>query len=404
MATGKLSGQFIPEFFSSRRATSTADQPISSTESPAEDGLFPKIVYDADLPGGHRHFLDPKTQLQKQRLWRTVIEKESERLRKALLVLVSKTNHKKETKEEAAAADDGERAGPTELYEKYGRRLKVVGSGAYGTVRVYRKPASDGQDEVLFAIKEFHQKAGQTYLRYSNRVLAEFKIARGLQHANVVRTLDLLHEEQGPFFEVMQYCAAGTLASLLDAAGPLDGSEADCFFKQLAHGVEYLHGVGIAHCDLKPDNLLLTTEGSLKISDFGCSQWILPLEGSDDEVQMLSLVRGSKPYIAPEEYTQDEFDGRAVDVWACGVIYMHMRLFRHLWYQARQDDMFYTRYVEERRVEEGYAPIESLEPEQCRNVVYSILDPLPMRRLTVAQFLRSEWGRSISICKAGRGP
>ncbi|KAK8872397.1 Serine/threonine-protein kinase hal4 [Apiospora arundinis] len=373
-----------------------------ATESSAEEGSFPTIVYDADSPG-HRHFLAPETQLQKQKLWRTVIEKESERVRRALLILVSKTNRKKESKEEKAIADDGKTASSSELYKKYGRRWKVVGSGAYGTVRVYRKPASDGQDEVLFAIKEFHRRAGQTYLSHSNRVLAEFKIARNLRHANVVRTLDLLHEEQGPFFEVMQYCTAGTLSSLLDAAGPLDNSEADCFFKQLAHGVEYLHDVGIAHCDLKPENLLLTTEGSLKISDFGCSQWIFPLEGSD-EIRMLSGGRGSKPYIAPEEYTQSEFDGRAVDVWACGVIYMHMRLFRHLWYQARLDDAYYTRYIEDRRVEEGYAPIEALEPEQCRNVVYSILDPLPIRRLTVAQFLKSEWGRSISVCEAGRGP
>ncbi|KAK7943988.1 serine/threonine-protein kinase [Apiospora aurea] len=157
----------------------------------------------------------------------------------------------------------------------------------------------------------------------------------------------------------MQYCTV--LSSLFDAAGPLDGSEADCFIKQLAHGDEYLHGVGIAHCDLKPENLLLTTEGSLKISDFGCSQWICPHEGSD-EIRMLSGGRGSKPYKAPEEYTQDEFDGRAVGVWACGVIYIHMRLLRHLWYQARQDAMYYTRYIEERRIEEGYAPIEALEP------------------------------------------
>ncbi|KAK8877762.1 serine/threonine-protein kinase hal4 [Apiospora arundinis] len=384
-----------------------------ATESSAEEGPIQRIVYDAELPGGHRHFLDPETQLQKQRLWRTVIEKESERVRRALLVLVSKTNHKKETKEETAVADDGETASSTELYKKYGRRSKVIGSGAYGTVRVYRKPASDGQEEGLFAIKEFHRRAGQTYLSHSNRVLAEFQIARHLQHPNVVRTLDLLHEEQdeGPFFEVMQYCTAGTLSSLLDAAGgPLANSEADCFFKQLARGVEYLHDdVGIAHCDLKPENLLLTAEGRLKISDFGFSEWIAPnLEGSgggSDEIRMLSGGRGSKPYIAPEEYTQSEFDGRAVDVWACGVIYMQMRLFpHHLWYQARRDDAYYTRYIEDRRVEEGYAPIEALEPERCRNVVYSILDPLPSRRLTVAQFLKSEWGRSIRVCEAGCGP
>ncbi|KAK7963571.1 serine/threonine-protein kinase hal4 [Apiospora saccharicola] len=146
-----------------------------------------------------------------------------------------------------------------------------------------RKPTSDGQEEVLFAIKEFHRRAGQTCLSHSNQVIAEFQIVRHLRHPNVAYKLDLLHEQQdeGPFFEVMQNCTAGTLSSLLGAAGgPIAHGEAECFFKQLARGVEYLHDVAIAHCDLKPKNLLLTVEGLLKISKFGISQWIGPLEGS----------------------------------------------------------------------------------------------------------------------------
>ncbi|KAK8064083.1 serine/threonine-protein kinase hal4 [Apiospora saccharicola] len=139
---------------------------------------------------------------------------------------------------------------------------------------VHRTPASDGQEELFFAIKEFRRR---------NHVIAKFQIARHLRHPSVVHKLDLLHEQQdeGPFFEVMQNCTAGTLSSLLGAAGgPIAHGEAECFFKQLARGVEYLHDVVIAHCHLKPKNLLLTVEGLLKISKFGISQWIGPLEGS----------------------------------------------------------------------------------------------------------------------------
>ena len=76
---------------------------------------------------------------------------------------------------------------------------------------------------------------------------------------------------------------------------------------------------------------------------------------------MTAGLCGSAPYIAPEEYSGGEFDPRAVDVWACGVIYMAMRTGRHLWRVARKDeDEFYERYLDGRRDEDGYAPIESL--------------------------------------------
>ena len=76
---------------------------------------------------------------------------------------------------------------------------------------------------------------------------------------------------------------------------------------------------------------------------------------------MTAGLCGSAPYIAPEEYTDKEFDPRAVDLWATGVIYMAMRTGRHLWRVARKDeDEFYERYLEGRRDEDGYAPIETL--------------------------------------------
>jgi protein-serine/threonine kinase len=81
----------------------------------------------------------------------------------------------------------------------------------------------------------------------------------------------------------------------------------------------------------------------------------------EKEAHMTAGLCGSAPYIAPEEYVEKEFDPRAVDVWATGVIYMAMRTGRHLWRVARKDeDEFYQRYLEGRKHEDGYAPIETL--------------------------------------------
>ena len=121
----------------------------------------------------------------------------------------------------------------------------------------------------------------------------------------------------------MEFCAGGDLYTLVLTAQKLDVAEADCYFKQLMRGVEYMHEMGVAHRDLKPENLLLTTNGSLKITDFGNGECFRM--AWEKEAHLTCGLCGSAPYIAPEEYTDKEFDARAVDVWATGVIYMAMR-------------------------------------------------------------------------------
>jgi len=151
----------------------------------------------------------------------------------------------------------------------------------------------------------------------------------------------------------------GDLYTLILSAGSLEVPEADCYFKQLMRGVEYMHEMGVAHRDLKPENLLLTSHGALKITDFGNAECFRM--AWEAEAHMTAGLCGSAPYIAPEEYVDEEFDPRAVDVWACGVIYMAMRTGRHLWRVAQKgEDEFFTRYLEDRREESGFRPIEVL--------------------------------------------
>jgi protein-serine/threonine kinase len=169
----------------------------------------------------------------------------------------------------------------------------------------------------------------------------------------------LLKDSKGDYCEVMEFCSGGDLYTLVLAAGKLEVQEADCYFKQMMRGVEYMHEMGVAHRDMKPENLLLTSHGALKITDFGNGECFRM--AWENDAHMVSGLCGSAPYIAPEEYIDREFDARAVDVWACGVIYMAMRTGRHLWRVAKKDDdEFYERYLEGRRDEEGYGPIESL--------------------------------------------
>ncbi|KAH7322832.1 serine/threonine-protein kinase [Stachybotrys elegans] len=280
---------------------------------------------------------------------------------------------------------------------------RVVGTGSFGTVRVVRRALPGSDKKQRLALKEFRRQRSLTPEKYRKQVAAEFSIANSLQHHNIVRAFELFENSQGVFCQTMELCAGGDIGSLLLFAGYLEEAVADCLFKQLLHGVEYLHQKGVAHCDIKPENLLLTKQGTVKITDFGCSE-CFRLDW-EEENHRITGRRGSMAYMPPEEYTDESFDGPGVDVWACGIVYLTLRTGRHPWYIAReQHDEDYASYLKNRRLEDGHAPIEALEPPSCRIVVYSMLDPVPTRRITIQQILDSAWVKDIELCAAGRLP
>ncbi|TVY21264.1 Serine/threonine-protein kinase hal4 [Lachnellula arida] len=399
----------------SRKASSTekpakpeqkATTAISKDKKGAAGTSSQRYVTNPDLPGGHEHHLKSARRQEKlSDMFRNVI---SGRQRNAehphegeqQLSLMSGWVDQLKSERESLASD--KKGGPNAtatLVEKYGKCQEIVGRGAFGIVRISHK-RTEASGEQLYAVKEFRRRPEENEKKYSKRLTSEFCISSSLRHPNVIHTLDLLQDSKGDYCEVMEFCAGGDLYTLVLAAGKLEVAEADCYFKQMMRGVEYMHEMGVAHRDLKPENLLLTTHGSLKITDFGNGECFRMAWEAD--AHMVSGLCGSAPYIAPEEYIDKEFDARAVDVWATGVIYMAMRTGRHLWRVAKkEEDEFYERYLQGRRDEEGYGPIESLHRARCRNVIYSILDPNPGRRITASQVLKSEWGREIKLCKAG---
>jgi protein-serine/threonine kinase len=323
-----------------------------------------RYVVNPDVQGGHEHHLkSAKRQEKLSDILRNVIsgkQKNAEHEGEQQLSLMSSWVDQLKRERETLASD--KRGGPnstTTLIEKYGKCQEIVGRGAFGIVRISHKRMENGAGEQLYAVKEFRRRPEESEKKYSKRLTSEFCISSSLRHPNVIHTLDLLQDSKGDYCEVMEFCAGGDLYTLVLAAGKLEVAEADCYFKQMMRGVEYMHEMGVAHRDMKPENLLLTTHGSLKITDFGNGECFRMAWEAD--AHMVTGLCGSAPYIAPEEYIDKEFDARAVDVWATGVIYMAMRTGRHLWRVAKkEEDEFYERYLEGRRDEEGYAPIESL--------------------------------------------
>ncbi len=341
--------------------------PVKVTKAATSYAQIQRFVVDPSLVGGHEHHLKSSRRQEKLvDMFRGLLGKKQEHPDGDLSLVSSWVDNLKQEKVELTDKKALEKklgsvvtAAPSTLIEKYGKCQEIVGRGAFGIVRISHKKLGDGSGEKLYAVKEFRRRPEENEKKYSKRLTAEFCISSSLHHHNIIHTLDLLKDAKGDYCEVMEFCAGGDLYTLVLAAGRLEVQEADCFFKQLMRGVGYMHEMGVAHRDLKPENLLLTTHGGLKITDFGNGECFRMAWESD--AHMVSGLCGSAPYIAPEEYVSKEFDARAVDVWACGVIYMAMRTGRHLWRVAKKDDdEFYERYLDGRRDEEGYGPIESL--------------------------------------------
>ncbi|KAH8432644.1 uncharacterized protein LDX57_010271 [Aspergillus melleus] len=342
---------------------------------------------------------------------------------------------------------------PPSFAKKYGSCQKILHYGIKSCVRLYARPATPScqsptlknhpQVLQLHVVKIFRPSSNPSIVAAQR---FEQALSSAISHPNVCLTRDVLLNERGEMCQVMEYCAGGDL-SMLIATSPrrsLDVCAANCFFKQIIRAVAFLHEKGIAHCELKPENVLLTPNGAVKLADFGSAQWVGAkaaigskedeVEGDNDEDEetdrilvpsrsrslswSLFLPRaaqrpyyspprkvcGSIAYLPPEEFRpqSDMPDRRVGDLWAAGLTYMAMRCGRLLWRMACEDeDGGYRAYLHGRQQAEGYFPIEELGDVRCRNVVYAMLHPDPSRRIRAADVLRSEWLHNVRICEAG---
>ncbi|KAJ3321996.1 serine/threonine-protein kinase HAL4/sat4 [Blyttiomyces sp. JEL0837] len=203
------------------------------------------------------------------------------------------------------------------LSDKYGKKEKeILGKGANAVIRLCCAVDSDKK----FAVKEFRKrKKGESQKEYVKKLIAEFCISSSLDHENIIKTVDLIEDERKEWCVVMEFAAGGDLYSKIRNGQLKDQMEINCYFKQLLKGVHYLHSMGVAHRDLKPENLLLDeSHRILKITDFGVSEVFRTPFGS--HCSKAHGLRGSGPYIAPEEFEEGDYVQELVDVWAVGIV------------------------------------------------------------------------------------
>lgn len=189
---------------------------------------------------------------------------------------------------------------------------KQIGHGSYAKVKL----AYSADQKRVVAIKIISKfKTPKEYLR--NFLPREIQVVRGLEHPNLIRFYQSI-ETTHRMFIIMEYAENGSLLDLIHREHKLTEDHARTLFRQILSVLEYIHSKGIAHRDIKCENLLFTRDNVLKLIDFGFAR------ANMAPPSMSSTFCGSFAYASPEILKGVQYQPMSSDVWAIGVVLFAM--------------------------------------------------------------------------------
>jgi eukaryotic-like serine/threonine-protein kinase len=197
------------------------------------------------------------------------------------------------------------------LFDGRYRVIRRLGSG--GMANVYL--AEDEELGRRVAIKVLDDKHAMDD-QFVERFRREAKNAASLSHPNIVSVYDR-GEAEGTYYIAMEYIEGRTLKDLIVARGPLPIDKAVSYARQILGAVRFAHRKGIVHRDIKPHNVLVDTDGRLKVTDFGIAR-----AGASQMTEAGSII-GTAQYLSPEQARGAPVDQRS-DLYSVGVVLYEM--------------------------------------------------------------------------------
>lgn len=275
----------------------------------------------------------------------------------------------------------------------------ILGEGAWGKVRkcVYL-PSNQAR-----AVKIFYRSRLERKIRGGiKRLNDEVALVQSLHHPNIIKYYELDdHSRPDKIYLFMELCRGNIYE---ETPATMDFVETRAFirdkFKQLLLGLEYLHDQRVAHHDVKPDNVLITSKGIVKICDFGVAE---RAQLDTQDRRQWQCFYGTPAYQPPEvvsNVTGEAFDGAAADLWSAGVLLFQLihrgiirdeldEAGRQRYNQNHLPFMGETVYLLYKSIEQDQVPFpEQLgKQDPLLNLVYGLLEKDPRHRLTATQAL-----------------
>jgi serine/threonine protein kinase len=248
-----------------------------------------------------------------------------------------------------------------------------LGRGA--TATVYSGTSRVSSEQVALKVISKSVLIGANSVADLASVQREVEVMSRLAHENVIQLKDA-YETDTALVLVLELASGGELFEYLEAAEHFPEEVSHYFFQQLVLGVQYCHERDVCHRDIKLENLLLSKDGLLKISDFGLSQ-IMPKGTYRRQEQA-----GTQAFWAPEVFRGGLYNLRGADVWACGVVLYTMLTGA---YPYGSDGPFdsKTLTLPKYALSENTLELQELMPR--------LLDPDPTTRISMEQLLQHPW-------------
>jgi len=199
----------------------------------------------------------------------------------------------------------------TVLSGRYKLEAKL-GSGGMSTVYLARDTTLDRSVAVKVMHREMSEQADQL-----ERFRQEARAVAKLSHPNVVAVIDA-GEDGGHPYIVFEYVEGETLKQRINRVGALDPQEALAYAIEIARGLTVAHARNMVHRDIKPQNVLIDSEGRAKLTDFGISRQL-----EQDGMTATGRVLGTTDYVAPEQAMGHPVDQRS-DIYSLGVVLYEM--------------------------------------------------------------------------------
>lgn len=260
--------------------------------------------------------------------------------------------------------------------------IRTIGSGSTGKVKLGVNIRTQKKVAIKIISKKYindpGKKSKETPESRKRRILREAAILNLAHHPNIVKLHDLYVTEEY-YCMVFEYVDGGQMLDYIISHGKLKELQAQKFFLQLLSAVSYCHENGIVHRDLKIENVLIDSQGDVKLVDFGLSNFYDPSD-------KLKTFCGSLYFAAPELLRGILYTGPEIDVWSLGII-----LYVLVCGKVPFDDKSLTALHE--KIKSGQFVLPTNLSNECQNLLKSMIEVDPKKRARIDEISNHPWTR-----------
>lgn len=267
----------------------------------------------------------------------------------------------------------------TFIVNEYIVNRKRIGKGSFSTI--YK--GYNTKNNKIYAIKEITIDKKQN----KSNVKRELNVLKTLDNPYIVKLHDVIIDTNyNNIYFILDYYPKGDFAKFLNHK-PLKEKYCRKYMKQLSQGLEYLLNKDILHRDLKPQNILLTNEYNIKITDFGFAKQV-------DKNSLITTLCGSPMYMAPEIINKQDYDIKS-DLWSVGVILYEM-VYGYVPFNV-STFLELIKRINNKEIE--YTNKKIKISDDCLELMKSLLTKEPPKRISWEDFFNHKWFKNDELLR-----